>query len=86
MPTYKQKVRFEREFVIEAKDASEASQKLEEQIDDVEMDADVRCEGFYEFEDEPVPCPDCEDGRDSEDKICSRCDGDGVIPFQADEG
>lgn len=52
MPEYKQKIRFERTFTIQAKDANEANSKLEDLISSVEWDADVTCDGFYDdFED-----------------------------------
>lgn len=52
MPEYKQKIRFERTFTIQAKDADEANRKLEDLISSVEWDADVECDGFYDdFED-----------------------------------
>jgi hypothetical protein len=56
MPEYKQTVRFEREFVIKAKDAREANEKLEELIRSAEWDADVRADGWEDFEDLPVEC------------------------------
>ncbi len=55
MPEYKQKIRFERTFTIQAKNADEANRKLEDLIRDVEFDGDVECDGFYQdFEDPEV--------------------------------
>lgn len=92
MPTYTQRIQFEREFVIEAKDAEEANDKLAEAISRVEWDADVReCSGFYRFEDDPVSCPACKgtgiiyvNEEDEDGPTCERCGGAGEIPFVAE--
>lgn len=52
MRQYSQKVRFERTFNITAKDAESANAKLQELVERVEFDGDVRAEGVYDFEDE----------------------------------
>lgn len=57
MPEYTQKVKFYREFTISAKNAEEATRKLESLIDEVEFSADVRTDTWYPFEDEET----CED-------------------------
>ena len=55
MPEYKQKIRFERTFTIQAKNADEANRKLEDLISGVEFDSDVACDGCYhDFEDPEV--------------------------------
>ncbi len=55
MPEYKQKIKFERTFTIQAKDADEANRKLEDLISRIEWDADVECDGCYrDFEDPEV--------------------------------
>jgi RecJ-like exonuclease len=83
MPTYKQSVNFRREFVIIARDAAEANDKLEEAVSQAEFDADLRCEGTERFEDEPVECPKCKGvGTIGEDyQTCDQCDGECSVPF-----
>lgn len=83
MPTYTQTVRFEKEFCIQAKNAAEANQKLQDLVDQVEFDADVRSDGWHIFEDDPIDCPKCGGlGVVGEDEVrCDRCSGDGSIPF-----
>lgn len=85
MPTYKQTVRFEREFAIEARDAAAANEKLDELVRQAEWDADVREDGHYEFEDEPVECPKCKGNCvvGDDEQTCDRCNGDGCVPFTA---
>ena len=88
MPKYTQTVKFEREFVIEAPDAASANEKLEEEIRSAEWSADVRAEGWEDFEDEPVTCPKCSGlgtivSDTLVDQECDQCKGDGVVPFAA---
>ena len=85
MQTYKQTVRFVRRFTITAKDAAEANEKLEEAIRDAEFSANVACDSFDVFEDEPVTCPKCKgDGIIGDGEItCDQCKGEGQIPFSA---
>lgn len=83
MRTYKQTVKFERHFEIEAKDAEAANEKLAELVREIEWDADVNCEGFYDFEDDPVECPECKGECEVDDKTCPLCNGNGCVPFVA---
>ena len=85
MPKYKETVKFWREFAIEAKDAAEANEKLDEAVRDVEFSADVQSDGYALFEDDPVECPKCEGNGTTgdEEQACDRCHGDGSIPFAA---
>lgn len=87
MPKYTQTVRFEREFVIEAKDAGDANEKLEDLIRQAEWDANVRNDGYYDFEDEPVECPKCKGNCTigDDEQTCDRCNGDGSVPFTAND-
>lgn len=83
MPIYKTTVRFEREFVISAKNAEEADDKLERLVEEVEMQADVQCLGTGYFEDDPEECAECKGSGlvgESEDE-CPKCHGDGEVPF-----
>jgi hypothetical protein len=88
MPIYRQTVKFERSFQIEAKDAESANAKLREAVHQCEWDADVENQGFYDFEDEPVQCPACRGacviGEDERD--CERCAATGAVPFSSAEG
>lgn len=81
MPSYKQTVKFERVFHILAKDAAEANEKLENAVREIEWDSDVESQGFYEFEDEPVECPECKGDCEVDEKPCVKCNGEGSIPF-----
>jgi RecJ-like exonuclease len=85
--TYKQTVRFEREFIIQARDAEAANAQLDEMVDRVVFDADVESQGHYAFEDEPVECPACKGNGEVDEKPgepCERCKGEGSIPFVAE--
>lgn len=76
MKTYKQRVKFEKTFEIQARDASQANEKLCALVHEAEWSADVQSEGFYEFEDEPVECPECKgNGEIDDERTCSRCNG-----------
>jgi len=81
MPKYKQTVKFERTFVIEAPCAQAANEKLDDIVRQVEWDAEVEEEGHYEFEDEPVECPKCKGECLIGEDVCDRCNGDGCVPF-----
>lgn len=81
MPKYTQTVQFQREFVIHAKNATEANDMLENEVNRVEFDSDLSAEGYYEFEDEPVECPKCKGQCEIEGQACNRCNGDGCVPF-----
>lgn len=85
MPQYKETVKFYKSFVIEAKDAAEANEKLEELVGDVEFSADVENDGYTVFEDEPVECPKCKGSGTvgDDEQTCDRCNGDGSVPFTA---
>jgi hypothetical protein len=52
MPDYSQKITFSKRFLIKAKDADEATRKLESAIDKVEFASDLSHDGYYPFEDE----------------------------------
>lgn len=89
MQEYRQRLQFTRDIVIKAKDAAEANAKLEEIINDIEFSSSVDCDGYQEFEDEPVECPECKgngvtgdvDGEDEQE--CKNCKGEGSVPFVA---
>lgn len=83
MRTYKQTVKFERRFEIQAKDAAEANEKIAKAVNDIKWDTDCESEGFYDFEDDPVECPECKGECEMNDQACPVCHGDGVIPFVA---
>lgn len=93
MPTYKQTVQFVRVIKITARDAAEANQMLSDLVSETEVDGNVECDGWREFEDEPVECPICKgDGEIIHDDsaggrllTCSRCNGEGTVPFSADK-
>lgn len=84
MPEYSQTVQFEREFRITAKNAKEANDKLGDLIRQAEWDASIENQGYYDFEDEPVECPECKGrGEVGEDeKECPKCKGECSIPFE----
>jgi len=84
MNTYKQTVKFERHFEIQARSAEEANAKLMELVHDCEFGGDVEHQGYYDFEDEPVECPECKGACviGEQEETCKRCNGDGVIAFQ----
>lgn len=52
MKNYRQKVTFSRTFNIKAKNAEEATRKLESLVDEVEFSSDVSHDGYCPFEDE----------------------------------
>lgn len=85
MPIYSQTVRFEKRFEIEAKNAEEANNILDEKVQDIEFHGDVDSQGAYLFEDDDVRCPACDgnctigEGDDEED--CEACSGRGEVPF-----
>lgn len=84
MPKYQQIVRFEKGFAFEAKNAAEANEKLAEMVRQTEWDGDVRNdEGFREFKDEPINCPQCKgDGCiDEAGTECPLCKGETTVPF-----
>ncbi len=83
MPKYTQTIRFERELVINAKDAREANEKLEALIHDIEWGSDVRNEGYYDFEECPKCKGNCTIGDDEQN--CDRCNGEGSVPFTAEQ-
>lgn len=85
MPRYSQKLVFEREVSFEARDAAAANERLERIISESEFHGDVRCTDSYEFEDEPVTCPNCKGlGVVGDDEItCGQCKGECCIPFVA---
>lgn len=88
MPEYKQTVRFEREFRINAKNAKEANDKLGDLIRQAEWDANIENQGYYDFEDEPVECKECKGvgmiggEGDEPEKECVTCGGHGSVPFE----
>lgn len=78
---YTQKVQFYREVSIEAKNAAEANEKLQELIQTSEFHGDVQCDGYETFEDEPIPCPKCKGEYDEEGGECDFCKGELQVPF-----
>lgn len=80
MPKYTTTVTFKREFTINAANAEEANEILENEVSDLEFD-DLRAESFPTFEEEPVTCPDCKGDGEINEATCKRCNGDGSIPF-----
>jgi RecJ-like exonuclease len=80
---YKQIVTFEKEFSIEAANAQEANNKLEDMVRDIEWDHDLRHDGVETFEDEPINCPQCKgDGCiDEHGTTCPLCKGETSVPF-----
>jgi hypothetical protein len=85
MQKYEQTVHFKREINITAKNAAEANRILEELISSSEFHGDVVHDGYEDFEDEPVECPDCKGcgaiGEGEQEKECEKCNGDGSVPF-----
>lgn len=82
MRNYIQKVRFYRTFEIEAKDAEEATHKLQDLVDEVTFQSDVESEGVYLFEDEPEECPTCHGAGEVGDVAgdeCPTCKGSGTV-------
>ena len=83
MPTYTTKVTFYRSFKITARDAKDANQQLEDLVHETEFGGDVEHDGFEVFEDEPVECPECKGDCVIDDRKCGRCNGEGLVPFEA---
>lgn len=79
MKTYTQKVSFYRTFEISAKNAEEATRKLEDLVDEITFQSDVECDGTYDFEDEPEECPTCKGEGDVDGSECSTCEGSGQV-------
>ena len=87
MPEYKQRVKFYKDFTITAKNAKEANDKLDELINEAEWDAKIELDERYDFEDEPVACPQCkgEGVIGADETTCNRCNGECSIPFSEAE-
>ena len=87
MKTYEQKLVFFKHVTIQAENAKEANEKLDELINEIEWSADVSLDDSYKFEDEPVDCPECrgkgyvtnEDDEEEKESPCVKCKGEGVI-------
>lgn len=78
---YKKTVNFEREFVIEAKNATAANEKLEDMVRKIEFDSDTRADCYYDFEDEDINCPKCKGDGEINEEICDLCKGETSVPF-----
>lgn len=78
---YKQSVTFIKSFEIEAKNAAEANEKLLDLVSQTEWDADLRHDGFRDFEDEDIDCPKCKGNGEINDQKCDLCNGASTVPF-----
>ncbi len=87
MPRYTQRIRLEKHVEIEAKNAAEANSKLMDIVHDAEFASGFdNGDGYHEFTDEPITCPECDgagvlEPDDAPDVTCPKCNGDGEIPF-----
>jgi hypothetical protein len=88
MPKYTQTLTFKREVSITAPDAARANDQLQDLISSSEFHGDVRVDDYYDFEDEPVECPQCKGNctvDDEDEEECPRCKGEGSVPFEAED-
>ncbi len=86
MPKYQQTVTYYKRYEIEAKNAAEANEKMDDLVSETEFGDDLQNDGYEIFEDEPVECPQCKGtgqiGEEDDEKECPKCKGDGSIPFE----